>query len=89
MAKWKSFGWTKSKTAKQPIKNVDLWQRLDALMQQHAVTARWVRGHVGHVENERCDVLSVAAAVKMRNTPVPVVPTMAKVEPPRNDSLFS
>jgi len=57
---WKKKGW---KTAnKQPVKNVDLWQRLDLLNQQHQIEWRWVKGHSGHPENERVDDLARAAA---------------------------
>ena len=53
---WKAKGW---KTAsKQPVKNVDLWQRLDTARNQHEVQWFWVKGHAGHVENERADVLA-------------------------------
>lgn len=53
---WKKRGW---KTAsKEPVKNVDLWKRLDALVQQHKVTWHWVKGHSGHFENERADELA-------------------------------
>ena len=49
----------RSKTAaKKPVKNADLWQRLDALMGTHDVDWRWVRGHAGHAENERADQLA-------------------------------
>jgi ribonuclease HI len=85
IAKWKSFGWQKTKRGKDPIKNLDLWKRLDELLQQHTVNAKWVRGHVGHVENERCDVLAVAAAAKIAKTPAPPKPP----DPPESDSLFS
>ncbi len=53
---WKSRGW---KTAsKQPVKNVDLWQRLDEAVRQHQVRWEWVKGHNGHPENERADELA-------------------------------
>jgi ribonuclease HI len=53
---WKRNGW---KTAdKKPVKNVDLWQRLDAARQRHEVHWRWVKGHSGHAENERADELA-------------------------------
>ncbi len=53
---WKSRGW---KTAsKQPVKNVDLWQRLDEAVRQHDVRWEWVKGHNGHPENERADELA-------------------------------
>lgn len=59
MASWKKRGW---KTAsKQPVKNQDLWVRLDALMAQHELSFHWVRGHNDHPENERADRLAVAA----------------------------
>ena len=55
-AAWKRNGW---KTAdKKPVKNVDLWQRLDAAEAPHEVEWLWVRGHDGHVENERADALA-------------------------------
>jgi ribonuclease HI len=57
---WKKRGW---KTAdKKPVKNVDLWQRLDAAIQGHTLNWMWVKGHAGHPENERCDVLAKDAA---------------------------
>ncbi|WP_026957317.1 ribonuclease HI [Aliagarivorans taiwanensis] len=60
LAGWKRKGW---KTAsKQPVKNVDLWKRLDAASQQHDVDWQWVKGHSGHPENERCDDLARDAA---------------------------
>ena len=55
---WKARGW---KTAgKKPVKNVDLWQRMDELVSRHDVTFHWVKGHDGHPENERADSLAVA-----------------------------
>jgi ribonuclease HI len=59
LANWKRNGW---RTAdRKPVKNVDLWQTLDQLVQAHKVTWHWVRGHSGHPENERCDALANAA----------------------------
>ena len=56
---WKRNGW---KTAdKKPVKNVDLWQRLDLARAPHQITWHWVRGHAGHPENERADALARAA----------------------------
>ena len=53
---WKRNGW---KTAdKKPVKNVDLWQRLDEAVQRHDVTFHWVKGHAGHLENEEVDGLA-------------------------------
>ncbi len=57
---WKAKGWRTA--AKAPVKNADLWQRLDELTQVHEVHHHWVRGHSGHPENERCDVLAVEAS---------------------------
>jgi len=56
LAKWKKNGWRT--TAKQPVKNADLWERLEAAAGEHTMRWHWVRGHDGHVENERCDVLA-------------------------------
>ena len=64
MLRWKRNGW---KTAdKKPVKNVDLWQRLEAAMSPHDVTWQWVRGHAGHPENERADALARGAIVRSR-----------------------
>jgi ribonuclease HI len=53
---WKQNGW---RTAdKKPVKNVELWQRLDAARQTHEITWHWIRGHAGHPENERADELA-------------------------------
>lgn len=60
VSNWKKCNW---KTAnKQPVKNVDLWQRLDLTIQRHTITWEWIKGHTGHVDNERCDVLARDAA---------------------------
>ena len=55
---WKAKGWRTA--SKQPVKNVDLWQQLDALVSQggHAIDWRWVRGHTGDPGNERADALA-------------------------------
>jgi ribonuclease HI len=53
---WKKNGW---RTAdKKPVKNIDLWQRLDAALSQHDVRWHWVKGHAGHAMNERADELA-------------------------------
>ncbi|GAA4411755.1 ribonuclease HI [Quisquiliibacterium transsilvanicum] len=60
---WKARGWLTSD--RKPVKNADLWRELDALAAKHEVQWHWVRGHAGHPENERADVLAnrgVAAA---------------------------
>nr|VFJ59844.1 MAG: ribonuclease HI [Candidatus Kentron sp. FM]VFJ66774.1 MAG: ribonuclease HI [Candidatus Kentron sp. FM]VFK16533.1 MAG: ribonuclease HI [Candidatus Kentron sp. FM] len=62
VANWKRRGWqTQNKT---PVKNQDLWQRLDALTSYHDVSWKWTRGHSGHVENERVDTLAREAIDK-------------------------
>ncbi len=53
---WKARGWRTA--AKAPVKNVDLWQKLDAARVRHEVRWHWVRGHAGHDENERADELA-------------------------------
>ena len=53
---WKRNGWRTA--AKKPVKNADLWQRLDAAVARHRVSWHWVKGHAGHHENERADELA-------------------------------
>ena len=53
---WKSRGWKTA--AKKPVKNEELWKRLDEATQKHDVTWEWVKGHAGHPENERADELA-------------------------------
>ena len=53
---WKAKGWKTA--AKKPVKNVDLWQEIDALIAEHDVTFHWVKGHAGHPDNERADALA-------------------------------
>ncbi len=61
---WKARGW---RTAdKKPVKNLDLWQRLEAAAAPHEVEWHWVRGHAGHPENERADALARAAIAAVR-----------------------
>lgn len=57
---WKRNGWKTS--TKSPVKNVELWQKLDELCSQHQIEWHWVKGHSGHTENERCDELARTAA---------------------------
>lgn len=65
MEGWKKRGWMRQEGKKRlPVKNVELWKRLDELLQTHQVTYEHVKGHAGHVENERCDQLAVAAYQK-------------------------
>jgi ribonuclease HI len=57
---WQKRGWRTA--SKEPVKNQDLWQRLLRAIEPHEIEWRWVRGHTGNPENERCDQLAVAAA---------------------------
>jgi ribonuclease HI len=57
---WRSRGWRRAD--KKPAQNVDLWEKLLALCETHAVRFTWVRGHNEHPQNERCDELAVAAS---------------------------
>ncbi len=59
MFKWKKNGWKTA--AKEPVKNADLWQLLDAEAQRHQIEWHWVKGHAGHPENEMADQLANAA----------------------------
>ena len=59
---WQKKGWRRS--TGEPAVNPDLWTRLLALCETHKVTFEWVKGHAGHPENERCDLLSTTAARK-------------------------
>jgi ribonuclease HI len=65
IVQWKQRGWKTS--SKSPVKNVDLWQRLDAAMQRHQVEWHWVRGHSGHAENEIADALANQGIDEMNN----------------------
>jgi ribonuclease HI len=55
---WKRNGWRTA--GKDPVKNAELWQRLDAAQARHKVIWRWIKGHAGHAENERADALARA-----------------------------
>ena len=62
---WKKNGW---KTAdRKPVKNVELWQRLDAALARHQVSWHWVKGHAGHDDNERADELARTGMAPFRN----------------------
>ena len=59
LVNWKRRGWRTA--SKEPVKNEDLWRRLDTLAGQHQIAWHWVRGHAGHPENERADALANTA----------------------------
>ena len=62
---WKANGWKTA--AKKPVKNVDLWQRLDAAAARHDIEWRWVKGHAGHPDNERADALARKGLAQARD----------------------
>jgi len=66
---WKKKNWTRGPG--KPLKNVDLWKRMDEVIRKHDITWKWVKGHAGHPENERCDELATTAADKHGNPPDP------------------
>jgi ribonuclease HI len=68
MPKWKVQGWQRRgvKNKKEPVKNIELWKKLDELKEIHEISYHKVKGHSGHPENERCDFLAVEACAKAR-----------------------
>jgi len=65
IASWKKRGWRTADN--KPVKNVDLWQRLELALATHTVEWVWVRGHAGHPENERADQLARRGLAETRN----------------------
>lgn len=63
---WKRRGWRTA--GGQPVKNVDLWQALDALAARHQIAWHWVKGHAGHAENERADALARRGIADLRRS---------------------
>jgi ribonuclease HI len=68
---WKGNGWRTA--AKQPVKNEDLWRRLDAAAAPHTVAWAWIKGHAGHPENERADALAREGMAPFKPPPPRVV----------------
>ena len=66
---WKKNGWRNA--AKKPVKNAELWQKLDAAQARHQVTWQWVKGHAGQPENERADALARQGMSPFKKTPKP------------------
>ena len=64
LASWKKNGWRKAD--KSAVLNVELWQKIDSLLEIHDVSFVWVHGHTGHPYNERCDALATAFADKFK-----------------------
>jgi ribonuclease HI len=69
LPRWQANGWLTA--AKQPVKNVDLWQLLDAAVRRHDVQWHWVKGHNGHPENERADRLAARGLREALAAPAP------------------
>lgn len=68
MPNWKKNNWRRREGKSwKPVKNEELWRRLDELLQQHEVRFTQIKGHSGHPENERCDELAVEYALKLQN----------------------
>ena len=63
---WKARGWITA--TRKPVKNADLWRLLDAAAQRHQVTWKWLKGHAGHPENERCDALAAEEIAKIQSS---------------------
>jgi ribonuclease HI len=63
--KWKAMGWMR--TGRQPVKNADLWRELDSEAARHQITWKWLKGHSGHPENERCDQLAASAIARIKS----------------------
>ena len=61
---WKCNGWRTA--GRDPVKNADLWQRLDAAQARHKVQWRWIKGHAGHAENERADAVARAGMARFK-----------------------
>jgi ribonuclease HI len=70
---WRMKGWMRKhkKGQAQPVLNADLWQELDALADKHTICGQWVKGHSGHIDNEKCDELAQAQAASYIDCPCP------------------
>ncbi len=66
LPQWKKRGWKTA--AKKPVKNDDLWRRLDAAASRHEINWQWVKGHAGHIENEIADALANQGIDEMMST---------------------
>ena len=66
---WKARGWRT--VGRQPVKNDDLWRQLDQLAAPHRITWKWLKGHAGHPDNERCDHLAGLEIAKLRQRHTP------------------
>ena len=64
LSNWQKNNWKNA--SKQPVKNQDLWKKYLEVSQKHNIKAKWVKGHAGHTENERCDLLAKEEAQKLQ-----------------------
>jgi len=85
MAGWKRNGWKTANRA--PVKNKELWERLDAALQRHKITWKWVKAHAGHEHNERVDQLATAARLAVLNGTMAETLT-APSTPPKQENLL-
>lgn len=85
MKGWKRNGWMTA--SREPVKNRDLWERLDIAIQRHKITWKWVKGHAGHEHNERVDQLATAARIAVVNGTMPETPTTPTL-PPKQGQLL-
>ena len=78
LAGWKRRGWLTAE--KKPVKNADLWRRLDEAAARHQIVWKWLKGHAGHEHNERCDVLAAAemAAIRQAHTSAQLLELLAR-----------
>ena len=83
--RWKRNGWRTAE--RKPVKNADLWQRLDALLREHRVRWHWVRGHAGHALNERADELARAGLREARVRGRHVGDAPVRIAKPRNSGV--
>jgi ribonuclease HI len=69
--KWRQNGWMRTlrNGRAEPVKNMDLWQELDALANMHTIRTHWIKGHSGHPDNERCDELAEGETAKYVDLP--------------------
>ena len=68
LANWKQNGWRTA--AEKPVKNQELWQKLDSQASRHDVTWKWVKGHSGHPENERADMLANQGMIAVKESDI-------------------
>ena len=69
LPRWKANHWRT--LDRKPVKNQDLWQQLDAAASRHRMSWKWLKGHAGHKDNERCDQLAAAEIAKVRRSHTP------------------